>query len=344
VRTVRHSPSVRRTRGPRLAGTVRPLLVVAALLGCCASGSALPRLDPGTLVRLSTSVLKVEAIRLRGGYSLGSGVVVGADRVATNCHVTRDAREIAVLQGGRRMPVQSQDVDAYHDLCMLHVPGIDGERAVRFGPPDGLTVGQSVIGVGHTAGALHSSVGKVLALHRMDGGRVIQSSNYFNSGASGGGLFDGEFRLVGILSFRLRGGALHYFAVPTEWLARPLQDEQRLNAEGRPARGPLAFWEQPLDVQPLFLRAAVLENEGDWRALQPLAADWTRHDASDPEPWYLLGLALARQGVPGEARRALECALAISPDLESARIELERIAPRPSEPSDAAASPAPCHP
>lgn len=341
---MRNTPSVHRQCGPRPADAVK-LLVFAMMLGWGLPASARTGLDPGTLVKLSTSVLKVEAIRTRGGYSLGSGVVVGAERVATNCHVTRDARAIAVLQGGLRLPVQSQDVDAYHDLCVLHVPGIDGDRAVRFGPPHGLAVGQSVIGIGHTAGALQSSVGKVLALHRMDGGRVIQSSNYFNSGASGGALFDVEFRLVGILSFRLRGGASHYFAVPTEWLARPLQDDQRQNAAGRPSsRGQLAFWEQPLDVQPLFLRAAVLENEGDWRALQPLAADWTRDDASDPEPWYLLGLALARQGVPAEARRALECALAIAPELESARTELERIAPWETAPSDAVASPVPCHP
>lgn len=305
----------------------------------------MPGLDPGTMVKLSASVLKVEAIRARGGYSLGSGVIVGPDRVATNCHVTRDAREIAVLQGGLRLPASSQDVDAYHDLCVLHVPGIDGDRAVRFGPPDQLAVGQAVIGIGHTAGALQGSVGKVLALHRMDGGRVIQSSNYFNSGASGGALFDDAFRLVGILTFRLRGGALHYFAVPAEWLARPFDDNQRGHAIGQPAaRAQLAFWEQPLGGQPLFLRAAVLENEGDWRALRALAAAWTLHDADDSEPWYLLGLALARQGQPVEARRALECALAIAPGLESARTELERLAPRQTAPADAAVAVAPCHP
>jgi hypothetical protein len=312
---------------------------------CSSSGSAVPGLDPGTMVKLSSSVLKVEAIRARGGYSLGSGVIVGPNRVATNCHVTREAREIAVLQGGRRLPANSQDVDAYHDLCVLHVPGIDGDRAVRFGPPDQLAVGQAVIGIGHTAGALQGSVGKVLALHRMDGSRVIQSSNYFNSGASGGALFDDAFRLVGILTFRLRGGALHYFAVPAEWLARPFDDKQRGHAIGPPAaHAQLAFWEQPLDVQPLFLRAAVLENEGDWRTLRPLAAAWTLGDADDPEPWYLLGLALARQGQPAEARRALECALAIAPGLESARTELERLAPQQAAQADAAAAAAPCHP
>ena len=64
--------------------------------------------DAGTLIRLSTSVLKVEVIRAQGGYSLGSGVVIGADLVATNCHVTREARQIAVLQDGLRLPAQSQ--------------------------------------------------------------------------------------------------------------------------------------------------------------------------------------------------------------------------------------------
>ena len=227
--------------------------------------------DPATLIKLSTSVLKVEVIRAQGGYSLGSGVVVGADSVVTNCHVTRDARVIAVLQGGLRLPAQSQRTDPYHDLCVLEVRGIEGTRAVELAPDGALAVGTPVIAVGHTAGALQSSVGKVLALHRLDGGRVIQSSNYFNSGASGGGLFDADSRLVGILSFRLRGAAGHYFAMPAEWLTRQLQQTDGDETIMPRARTERAFWEQPPEAQPFFLRAAALENDGDWRALQPLA-------------------------------------------------------------------------
>jgi serine protease Do len=296
-------------------------------------------LDPATLIKLSTSVLRVEVIRAQGGYSLGSGVVIGADTVVTNCHVTRDAREVAVLQAGLRLPAQSQRVDAYHDLCVLQVRGVESKRAVEFGQA---AIGQAVTAVGHTAGALQSSVGEVLALHRLDGGRVIQSTNYFNSGASGGGLFDADSRLVGILSFRLRGAAGHYFAMPAEWLAERLQgakDEQPIEPR---AASELAFWEHPLATQPFFLRAAALENDGDWRALQPLAIEWARHDASDPEPWYMLGLALDRQDRPGEARRALECSLAIAPDFASARAELERVSVRRDLPPKTAAPSMPC--
>ncbi|MEP6874025.1 MAG: trypsin-like peptidase domain-containing protein [Burkholderiales bacterium] len=319
-------------------------LLLTLVLGCALADPALAGLDPATLIKLSTSVLKVEVIRAQGGYSLGSGVVIDTDRVATNCHVTRDARQIAVLQGGVRLPAQSQQVDAYHDLCLLHVRGVESSRAVAFGPPGGLAIGHPVTAVGHTAGALQSSGGAVLALHRMDGGRVIQSSNYFNSGASGGGLFDADAKLVGILTFRLRGGTAHYFATPTEWLAREFPGSDDGQAIEPRARGELAFWEQPAEAQPLFLRAAVLENEGNWRALQPLATDWARRDSADPEPWYLLGLALARQGLPADARLALECSLAIAPDFESARDELQRLWQHQNPTPETPMAALPCHP
>ena len=301
------------------------------VLGCALHGSAFAEPDAATLIKLSTSVLKVEVIRAQGGYSLGSGVVIGAGLVATNCHVTRDASLIAVLQDGLRLPAQSQQVDAYHDLCVLHVRGVDSSRAVEFGRPERLAIGQPVTAIGHTAGALQGSSGEVLSLHRMDGGRVIQSSNFFSSGASGGGLFDADFKLVGILTFRLRGGDAHYFATPVDWLAK-----QRLDAEPEQqiaplARGELAFWEQATGARPAFLQAAALEAEGNWRALQPLATEWVQRDADDPEPWYLLGLALSRQGRPHDARLALECSLAIAPDFAFARSELERVAPQQGE-------------
>lgn len=320
---------------------MKPLLPTA-MLAWALAGPAFAALDPATLIKLSTSVLKVEVIRAQGGYSLGSGVVVGADSVVTNCHVTRDARQIAVLQGGLRLPAQSQRVDAYHDLCLLHVRGVDGARAVAFGQAGQLAIGQPVTAVGHTAGALQSSIGEVLALHRLDGGRVIQSSNYFNSGASGGALFDAESRLVGILSFRLRGATAHYFAMPAEWLARQLRGAESEQPVGPRAPGELAFWEQPLEMQPFFLRAAVLENDGNWRALQPLAAEWVRRDATDPESWYLLGLALDRQDLPREARHALECSLAIAPDFEIARVELERLDRRLDLTPETTATSLPC--
>lgn len=236
-------------------------------------------IDREVLVGLAASVLKIEVLRAQGGFSLGSGVVVAPDTVVTNCHVTRDALKINVLRGGARWLVESQLSEVEHDLCLLHVPGLRAS-AVTFGSADALMAGQPVTALGFTGGAeLRNSPGLVLATHRFDGGHVIQSSTGFSSGASGGGLFDESLHLVGILTFRLRGGEAHYFSAPVEWLQTMLG---RADAAGYHAVAPdrsqqLTFWQRPLPDQ----------------------------------PWYQSGLALSGVNRLPEAQRAPGCALAI---------------------------------
>jgi serine protease Do len=155
-------------------------------------------------LQLAPLVLKVEAA-VPGRYSIGSAVVVGPDRVVTSCHVTRQARAIDVLRSGLRHPVQSQHADVEHDLCVLHVPGL-GAAPAMLGSSAALERRDPVLAIGFTGGlGLQFSEGEVVALHRHAAAAVIQSSNWFSSGASGGGLFDSGGRLVGILTFRLRG-------------------------------------------------------------------------------------------------------------------------------------------
>ena len=230
-------------------------------------------------------------------------------------------------------------VDVYHDLCLLHVRGVESSRAVAFGPPGGLAIGQPVTAVGHTAGALQSSGGEVLALHRLDGGRVIQSSNYFNSGASGGGLFDDDLHLVGILTFRLRGGEAHYFAMPAEWLAGHARSPGSTAKQTwcPSARTELAYWQRPVSDQPGLPEGRAAQSDGHWPELESLAADWARADASDPEPWYLMGLALARMNrLPG---RSTPRARVLARDRSRFRerpheLELARLAAPGSDPSE----------
>ncbi len=305
-------------------------LLSALLFAATSSAPALAEIDRAAFVALSASVLQVEALRGQGGFGLGSGVVVGPERIVTNCHVTRDAREIRIVRGGVRWRVQAQAADVVHDLCVLRVPGL-AAQPVRIGRANRLAIGQSVTALGYTGGiGLQNSAGEVHALHRMDGAVVVQSTNWFTSGASGGGLFDDELRLVGILTFRLRGGEAHYFAAPAEWLA-PLLDEriEERPVEPLPAEA-IAYWQRPLESQPEFLRAAVLERDGNWAALWPLATAWTRADETDPEPWYLLGVALDRLDRHPDAQQALECSLALAPGYVPARRRLARIDPRGS--------------
>jgi hypothetical protein len=309
-----------------------PLMLLCAVV---LARPAAAEIDRAAFIKLSGSVLKVEVLRAQGGYSIGSGVVVGSEQVVTNCHVTRDALQIHVIRGGVRWRVQTQSVDVDHDLCLLRAPGLVAEPV---GPGNGqrLAIGQSVIALGYSGGSgIQNSAGEVLALHPLDGGRVIQSSNWFSSGASGGGLFDDRLQLVGILTFRLRGGAAHYYAAPMEWLAPLLREPGRERAVAPLDEHELAYWQRPDKYQPAFLRAAALERDARWAELQALAVEWVRADTTDPEPWRRLGQALDRQHRPLEARRALECSLAVEPGYAPSRVQLDRL-PQREQPQDVA--------
>lgn len=297
------------------------LLLLVGLWPLQAAWAALER---AAFVSLGASVLRIEAPRVNGGYSLGSGVVVAADKVVTNCHVTRDAREIHVVRGASRWRVEAQAVDLDRDLCLLQVPGI-GSRSVSLGRAADLRAGQPVTALGYTGGmGMQASAGEVVELHRHDGASVIQSSNHFTSGASGGGLFDDDGRLVGVLTFRLRGGEAHYFAAPVEWVQQMLDDPRLASFR---TIGPLdspqrPYWQRPAQTQPRFLRAAVLRRDDRWSELATMATDWLHAEAGESEPWYLLGLALERLNQPVAARQALECALRAEPAWRTTRLRL----------------------
>ena len=323
---------------------MKSLLSCLAMLACALSApAARAALDQADYVSIAASVLRVEAPRQRGGFALGSAVAVAPDQVVTNCHVTRDALAVHILRGGLRYPAASQSSDVGRDLCLLQVPGL-GAKPVALGRAGALAVGQPVTALGYTGGVgIQNSAGEVVQLHRHDGGRVIQSNNFFNSGASGGGLFDDEGRLVGILTFRLRGGEAHYFSAPVEWVLQMMKDSARGNfRQVMPLdTRQLPYWQAGPSAQPRFLQAAALAGSRRWAELEGLARDWTAIEPDDGEPWYLLGLALDRQGRAADARLALQCSLQLEPARQAARQQLADIDSRlpPAGPP-----PTPCRP
>jgi S1-C subfamily serine protease len=300
------------------------LSLLLAALPLCVSAE----IDRAAFVALAASVLRVEAPRPAGGFSLGSGVAVADDTVVTNCHVTRDAARVNVIRDGIRWPAQAQVSDVARDLCLLRVPGL-AARPVTVGRAAVLQIGQPVTALGYTGGlGLQNSAGEVLELHHHDGGRVIQSSNWFSSGASGGGLFDDDGRLVGILTFRLRGGEAHYFAAPSEWVLQMVDAARQGGlvpmAPLDPQRQP--YWQLAAAQQPRFLQAASLLRDDRWRELEHMADEWSRAEPDDGEAWFLLGEARQMLGQTREARQALACALQLEPARAAARQRLADMA------------------
>lgn len=291
---------------------MRRLAALCSLLAGAALAPAAAEVDRAAFIRLAPSVLKVEAVDAQGRFQIGSSVIVAAGKVVTNCHVTRRAVRVSVVRGGVRWSAAEQSSDVGHDLCLLRVPGLATAPPATLASSVSLKEGQELVALGYTGGAgLQISQGEVIALHDWDAGRVIQSSNGFTSGASGGGLFTADGALVGILTFRLRGGEAHYFSAPAEWLREALADESRFTAV-RPLDG-ATYWEQPAERQPPFLQAASLEQTRAWQPLRELTEVWARDAPRDAEAPYMRAVAEEGLGRDDEALGALRRCLDVDP-------------------------------
>jgi serine protease Do len=149
----------------------------------------------------------------------GSGVVIGAGRVITNCHVTSGASSVAVASGADSRLASISIADEEFDLCSLEVAGLDAPAAT-LGTVSSLRTGQRVFAIGAPLGLeLTISEGIVSSLREMGPGKVIQTTAPVSPGSSGGGLFDTEGKLAGVITFQSRGGQNLNFAVPVDWIA-----------------------------------------------------------------------------------------------------------------------------
>ena len=252
------------------------------------------------------SLVQVVGIGVDGRYYLGSGVALANGTIVTNCHVTQRAKKIGFFGGFNGPQASLQAADVQHDLCALHFQGVNS-RPVAVGSSRDLKVGDQVFAVGFYAGAsLSFQSGEVAELFEHDGGIVIRTTAPFTHGASGGGLFDQDGKLVGILTFyRVGPGSTSYFAVPVEWLqaleALPGKDIE-------PVPG-VPFWAQEIQHQPTFLRAGALEADKRWDELAALAKDWTQASPEDGQAWMALAKASVKLGDNVAARAAFKRAV-----------------------------------
>ncbi len=210
---------------------------------------------PVLFQRIGARIVRVIAAEDGGRTGFGSGVPIGRNLVVTNCHVTRHAHAIQVVargdEGGVALDVEAQAIDVEHDLCLLRTAASLPVAPFPTGAPPRL--GDWVVGIGYTGGLrLGIQTGLVTALYPWDGASVVRSSTAFNSGASGGGLFNRADELIGILTFRGRGGTAPFFSLPVAWVGGLLG---RSSFVAVAPQGPApSFWEKEGSEQPPFLR------------------------------------------------------------------------------------------
>jgi serine protease Do len=236
----------------------RPVQSLAWLLWLVAATVASVASGPLRAHDFADSLVKIRAVAADGSQSFGSGVVIATDLLATACHVTRDAKTIEVVHAVERWVATVESGNLTHDLCLISVPHLN-LPAVAIRASDSLQLGERVIAAGFPGGGdLAVRDGVVEGLYRYDGGNVIRTSATFDTGSSGGGLFDEEGAFVGLLAFKARSGAKLHFALPADW-ALPGSMVSSLLGPIAAVSERRAFWERPRASQPPFLGHAILE-------------------------------------------------------------------------------------
>lgn len=178
----------------------------------------------------------------------GSGVIISEDGyIVTNNHVISGTSSITVhLYNGDEHKAELVGTDPQNDIAVIKI-NAKGLKPAVYGNSDNLIVGELTVAIGNPLGELGNTVtnGIVSALDReitVDGENMtlLQTSAAVNPGNSGGGLFNSNGNLIGIVNAKSSGTNIEGlgFAIPIN-TAKPIIEELIKNGfvTGRPSIG-----------------------------------------------------------------------------------------------------------
>ena len=178
----------------------------------------------------------------------GSGVILTTDGyIVTNYHVVEGAQQITVtLHDDSTYTATVVGSDQQSDIALLKIDATGLTPAV-LGNSDSVQVGEVVIAVGNPMGTLGGTVtdGIVSALNRdisVEGNEMtlMQTSAAISPGNSGGGLFNTNGELIGIVNAKYSDEDAEGlgFAIPVNTMKTVVQDLlENGYVTGRPALG-----------------------------------------------------------------------------------------------------------
>lgn len=138
----------------------------------------------------------------------GSGVIISEDGyIITNTHVINEATSIIVrLRNGHEYTASVVGSDITTDIAVIKIEA-KGLTAITFGDSENIVVGQTIVAIGNPLGELGGTVtsGIISAKDReltinKQNMNLLQFSAAVNPGNSGGGLFNLDGELVGIVN------------------------------------------------------------------------------------------------------------------------------------------------
>ena len=192
----------------------------SGITAASSSGSSLTTEQVADLVSPSVVVITTEQVvysqwswygqnQVESGA--GSGVIISSDGYILTCaHVVDGASSITVTIGDKDYTATLVGEDTTSDIAVIKIDA-DGLTPATVGNSDSLKVGQSVMAVGNPLGELGGTVtgGMISALNRsvtiqgsssVNTMSLIQMDASVSPGNSGGGLFNMNGELIGIVN------------------------------------------------------------------------------------------------------------------------------------------------
>ena len=218
----------------------------SSITAASSSGSSLTTEQVADLVSPSVVVITTEQVvysqwswygqnQVESGA--GSGVIISSDGYILTCaHVVEGASTITVTIGDKDYTATLVGEDTTSDIAVIKIDA-DGLTPATVGNSDSLKVGQSVMAVGNPLGELGGTVtgGMISALNRsvtiqgsssVNTMSLIQMDASVSPGNSGGGLFNMNGELVGIVNAKSSSSDAEGlgFAIPINDAIKVAQD------------------------------------------------------------------------------------------------------------------------
>lgn len=200
-----------------------PCALRAAALLLLVPGAA-PALPPDQVFeKASPSIWSVRGLDANERpLNIGSAVVIGPERLVTACRVLARAKSVQIRRENAIFDAILEHPDVERDLCALYARGL-AAPAAQVGSIQSAKVGQRVYAI-----SIPQKLSLTLGEGLISGLRAedpklppVQTSVPHAPGMEGGGLFDADARLIGILARAPSSREMQAigFALPADWIA-----------------------------------------------------------------------------------------------------------------------------
>ena len=270
--------------------------------------SALSQPNIADLLKLNESIVHVSVDLGNGNTGTGTGVVVSNEFVATNCHILANAYGANIAKYGDGYKPIAMKADWKHDLCLLKFDKLPF-KPVPMRDSSTLLNEEEIFTVGYPSGnsVPQPSYGSIKATYPLDGSLIIRSDAAFALGSSGGAMFDQNFNLIGITSFKNPGPNSFFYSMPVEWIKRLFDTPDLISLKTHE----LPFWALPNSQHPYFMQVAVPFQNKEWQELKRVADQWTAEQPQLADAWYFLGTAEFESQQIAEAKQHLNKCMAL---------------------------------